>query len=103
MGSGEGLIGASCTLGAADLRDRVAAWSSLRERAASVRPIDGGVALTLPADVSTADVAELVARESVCCPFYAFTLRVNGPQRELQISAGVGYEEAVEALLGEQR
>jgi hypothetical protein len=96
----DGLLGASCTLGAADISARIAEWASLRERASSVRPIDGGLALTLPAEVPISDVADLATRESECCSFYAFTLRIEGPRRELLISAGAGRQAAVEALLG---
>jgi hypothetical protein len=64
------------------------------------RPIDGGLALALPAEMPIAAVADLAARESECCSFYAFTLRIEGAQRELLISAGGGREAAVEALLG---
>jgi hypothetical protein len=73
----------------------------VHKRSSSTRPIPGGLALTLPPDVPTADVAELVAREAECCPFYTFDLRVDGSHRELLISAGEGRAAAVEALLGQ--
>jgi hypothetical protein len=95
-----GVIGAACTLGAPDIPARIAEWTSLRERATAVRTIPGGMALALAADEPLADVADLLTRESACCAFYTFTLRVDGPERELQISAGEGRDAAVEALLG---
>jgi hypothetical protein len=95
-----GVIGASCTLDATDIPARIAEWAALRERAVAVRRIPGGMTVALRADESLADVIDLVARESACCAFYAFTFRVEGASRELQISAGEGREAAVEALLG---
>jgi hypothetical protein len=45
-------------------------------------------------------VADLISRESECCPFYTFTLQVDGASRRLEISAGPGGELAVRGLLG---
>jgi hypothetical protein len=94
------LIGAACTLSEEDLRKRVAEWRALRERATAVEDLDGGVALTLAADEPIVPVADLVAREAECCPFYTFDLRIDGPARQLDITAGTGGEPAVRALLG---
>jgi hypothetical protein len=95
-----GVIGASCTLDAADIPARIAEWAALRERAVAVRRIPGGMTLALGADESLPEVMHLVARESACCAFYTFTLRVEGTSRELHINAGEGRDAAVEALLG---
>ncbi|MGH2402265.1 MAG: hypothetical protein ACRDE6_06100 [Candidatus Limnocylindria bacterium] len=94
------LFGAACTLSEQDLRKRVAEWRALRDRATSVEDLDGGVGLTLAADEPIVGVADLVARESDCCPFYTFDLRVDGPGRRLEVTAGQGGEPAVRALLG---
>jgi hypothetical protein len=94
------LIGAACNLSEEDLRRRVAEWRELAGRATAVSPINGGVVLALAADEPIPAVAELVARESECCPFYAFTLRVDGAERRLEIMAGPGGEPAVQGLLG---
>ena len=55
--------------------------------------------LVLSADEPLEAVAGLVARESECCGFYRFSLHVAGGTRELEIDAGPGGTEAVEALL----
>lgn len=94
------MIGAACTLSEEDLRRRVAEWHALRARTVSVAPIEGGVSLELAADEPLGAVADLAARESECCPFYAFALRVEGTARRLEVSAGPGGEPAVEGLLG---
>jgi hypothetical protein len=97
--SSDRMIGAACSLGADELRQRLTDWRGLRERA-TADPIPGGVRLMLPPDEPIADVAALVSLESACCAFYRFTLRVEGGERQLEISAGPGAEPAVHALLG---
>jgi hypothetical protein len=92
-------IGASCSLTGADIRERLAEWGALRARARSVERIPGGARLTFAPDEPMAPVADLVARESECCPFYRFDLHVIGPVRFLEIDAGPGGDAAVEALL----
>jgi MerR family copper efflux transcriptional regulator len=94
------MIGASCNLSEEDLRRRVAEWSQLRGRALEVTPITGGVKLTLAVQEPIDSVADLISREADCCPFYGFTLRIDGPTRDLAITAGPGGDPAVHALLG---
>ena len=79
---------------------RLREWTALRERSTGLRDVAGGVALSLdPAEPLDA-IANLAARESECCPFYTFDLRVKGPVRELHLTAAEGREVAVRALLG---
>jgi hypothetical protein len=94
------LIGASCTLDAAEMPARLREWVALRDRSTGIRPIIGGVAISLDASEPLDQVADLLARESECCAFYTFLLRIDGPTRELEITAGAGREIAVRALLG---
>ena len=98
--SADRLMGAACTLDAAEMPARLCEWAELRDRSMATRPINGGVTLSLAATEPIGLVAELVARESECCAFYTFLLRVDGPTRELEISAGDGREVAVQVLLG---
>ncbi len=93
------LIGAACTLDAPQLRERLREWRALRDAAGAIEPIVGGARLVLSADEPMGAVADLVARESECCSFYTFTLRIDGPTRQLEISAGPGGEAAVRGLL----
>lgn len=97
---GERLIGAACTLGQMEMRARLHEWSALRDRAKEIRQVTDGRTLILADDEPMAAVADLAARESACCAFYTFTLRLDGPTRELQITAGPGQEPAIEVLLG---
>lgn len=96
----ERMIGAACNLSEEDLRKRVAEWSELRARSTAVTSIAGGVVVELAADEPIPAVADLVAREADCCPFYTFSIRVDGLTRQLEITAGPTGEPAVEALLG---
>jgi hypothetical protein len=100
VSSGDRLVGATCTLEASEMPARLREWAELRDRSTAIRPIDGGVALSLSAAEPIGALAELVARESECCAFYTFLLRVDGPTRELEITAGDGREVAVQLLLG---
>jgi hypothetical protein len=96
----ERLLGAACNLSEEDLRRRIAEWRELLRRATTVTPTSAGVTLELAADEPIPAVADLVAREAECCPFYAFTLHVDGPDRRLEVTAGPGGGPAVQALLG---
>jgi DNA-binding transcriptional MerR regulator len=96
----ERLVGAACTLNGDQLRERLAEWRGLRDRAARIEPHPGGARLTLDPGEPVTPIADLVARESECCAFYTFTLRIDGPTRELDVTAGAGGEPAVQALLG---
>lgn len=96
----ERLIGAACTLNSDEMRGRLAEWRGLRDRATAIEPLPGGARLAFDAAEPVAPIADLVARESECCSFYTFTLRVDGPMRHLDISAGAGGEVAVRALVG---
>ena len=96
----ERLLGAACSLNSAEMRERLTEWRGLRDRASAIETIGGGARLTFDTAGPMAPIADLVARESECCAFYTFTLRIDGPSRQLEVSAGVGGESAVRALIG---
>ncbi len=99
----ERLIGAACSLNSDEMRERLAEWRGLRDRATSIEPLAGGARLGFDATEPIGPIADLVSRESECCSFYTFTLRIDGPTRQLDISAGAGGEPAVRALVGLER
>lgn len=96
----ERMVGASCRYGAEDVRKRLREWSALKTAASDIT--DGGdeVSMALPPDLPMTGVVDLLERESDCCPFYTFDLRIDGPVRRLTISAGEGGGPAARALLG---
>lgn len=96
----EGLLGAACALNSDEMRERLAEWRDVRDRATSIEPLPGGARLTFGTAESVGPIADLVSRESECCSFYAFNLRIDGSTRHLDISAGTGGEPAVRALVG---
>lgn len=96
----ERMLGAACTLDTAGLKQRLADWRALRDRAKHTESIAGGTRLTFDANEPLEPIARLAALESECCAFYTFYLRVDGPVRQLDISAGKGGEPAVAGLLG---
>lgn len=96
----ERLIGAHCSFNDEEMRARLAEWRGLRDRAISIEPLPGGVRLAFDAAEPVAPITDLASREAECCAFYAFTLRIDGQIRQLDVSAGPGGEPAVQALLG---
>ena len=94
------LLGAACTLNSGEMRERLAEWGALRDRATAIEPLSGGARLAFGATEPVAPIADLVSRESECCSFYTFTLRIDGPTRHLDVTTGAGGEPAVRALLG---
>src|SRR5918992_210486 len=94
------LVGAACNLSAADLRERLAAWRALRDEAVAIDAADDAMRLRFGAEQPMTEVARLVGLESACCPFYRFTIRVEGAHRSLEVDAGPGRLPAVRALLG---
>ena len=96
----ERMVGAACSLNNAEMRERLTEWRGLRDRASAIEAIEGGARLTFDTTEPMAPIADLVTRESECCAFYTFTLRIDGPIRQLELNAGVGGEPAVRALIG---
>lgn len=96
-------IGAACTLTGDEVRERLAAWRALRDRATSIEDLPDGARLAFEEAEPVAQIADLASRESRCCAFYRFDLRVDGPMRQLDVTAGPGGAPAVRALLGLDR
>jgi hypothetical protein len=92
-------LGASCTLGEAELRERVRQWRALRARS-QVAPTPSGAKLVLGPDEDLGAVVDLAAAETQCCPFYSFSLTITGAERALVIDAGPEGASVVGALLG---
>lgn len=96
----DALAGAGCSLEAPDLRERVAAWRALRDRATRVTPREDGALLRFDRDMAVTEIERLVALESACCPFYEFSVESDRMGTSLLVEAGPGNGAAVQALLG---
>ena len=77
----------ACSLGASELSGRVEDWQALLVHVRGRVPVDGGVRLEFGEEASVADVARLVAAEQSCCPFFAFTITVDGRGLALEVRA----------------
>ena len=68
--------------------------------AIDAEPIDGGFAIRYPADAgSIASLAEFIALERLCCPFFDFELALAAGAEviELRLTGGPGVQEFLEA------
>ena len=90
----------ACTLAADAQADRGAEWTRVLARA-STRALTGERAeLTFPRDPTLAsELADPVAREVDCCPFFTFTLTVSRDAIVLGVSAPDEAKELVTAFL----
>ncbi len=99
-GADDRMVGACCTLDAANLHERLADWRAMRDRATSIEESASAVKLMLSSEVRMEEVARLVELESACCAFYRFTMEMDGEARSLTVDAGPNGSPAVRALLG---
>jgi hypothetical protein len=82
----------ACTLEAAELGDRLRAWSEVLPRASTRRTEDGRVVATYPKDAELLSrLRELIAAEANCCSFLDFRLeeRPDAIVVELRLPDGV--------------
>ncbi|MFC8005506.1 MerR family transcriptional regulator [Streptomyces olivaceus] len=75
----------ACSLDGSGMGERVEQWRQLTADA-ECEPVEGGARLTLAAERMTA-VAELVAAEAACCPFFDFRLHLAPPVLCLEVRA----------------
>jgi DNA-binding transcriptional MerR regulator len=92
----------ACSLGAADVPDRVADWQALLALATGRESLpDGGVSLTFAGDADLATrVARLAAAEQQCCSFFTFTLHLTAGETRLDVEAPADAADVVAALFG---
>lgn len=92
----------ACTLTQEDRGDRVKEWQELVAAATARRETaEGAVVLTFPPGPEVAArVADLAAREKVCCSFYDFKLHITGAAVELEVSAPEEARPLVDELIG---
>jgi hypothetical protein len=69
-----------------------------------IQELSNGYAFKLPGEVLTLmHVAEFIALERLCCPFFGFTLTVEpeGGEMWLQLTGGEGIKPFIRAEIGE--
>ena len=89
----------ACSLGAADHRQRLAAFGALARAALLARePIARGARLTFAASARER-VEALVAAEAECCPFLALDLRAGGDRLVLDVTGPAEAAPIIEELL----
>jgi hypothetical protein len=90
----------ACTLSASDQIVRAEEWRQLKQKAITREATDDGARLTFaPETVTATEIADLVAREATCCPFFAFTLEITAHRLVLTIGAPEDSVEVVAALV----
>jgi hypothetical protein len=90
----------ACTLNASDQNVRADEWRQLKARATTREVTDDGARLSFaPGTIRATELADLVARELTCCPFFTFTLEVTAQQIALTIGAPDDTVDVVAALV----
>jgi len=90
----------ACTLDGWAIEQRLGDWSVLLDFVTAREAIDGGVRLTLGADVPLDEVARLAAAEQDCCRFFAFAITVDGRGTALEVRAPMDAADLVASLFG---
>lgn len=90
----------ACTLGADDIRGRIAEWQAVLSHAAGRSAIDGGVRVAFGADPPLAEIARLVDAEHDCCRFFSFAITIDGRGVGLEVRAPDGADELVASVFG---
>jgi hypothetical protein len=89
---GSGTI--ECSLDAAAMADRGAAWRAITGRAHAIEQTPTGVSARFATDATlAAEIASLVTEEASCCPFLSLQLTIDGAEMELRIDAPAGAED----------
>ncbi|MBL1082252.1 heavy metal-responsive transcriptional regulator [Streptomyces actinomycinicus] len=78
----------ACTLGGAELGERIAQWQQLAGKAVGREEIPDGVRLIFPASARLAgELAALAAAEQGCCAFFDFALHLTPSALQLEARA----------------
>jgi hypothetical protein len=90
----------ACSLPVADQPGRVGEWDTLFQKAVrEIETVPGGVRFELDRSrAKVAAVADLADRESQCCAFFTFGVRVASDALALSVDADPEHAEVVQAL-----
>jgi DNA-binding transcriptional MerR regulator len=91
----------ACTLGSAEMGDRLQQWNGVLASATGRRPLpSGGLRIELGA-VDIADLVRLVEAEQACCGFFQFAITVDQRGVALEVGAPLGAQDLVTGLFGD--
>ncbi len=91
-----------CTLPASEMNDRMDDWQALLAHVTErERTPDGGLRLSLDADVQLGELARLAAAEQGCCTFFAFVVTFDDRGIAFEVRAPDDAADIVTAVFGE--
>src|SRR5690606_26553250 len=90
----------ACTLAPDRMDERIAAWQAVTATAEAREAIDRGVRTRLPRDTDLVTLAQLIADEQACCPFFTFSLTVTADAVYPDALAPDDARPLVDAILG---
>lgn len=98
--SADGEVPIACSLGTADVGQRVDDWSEVLRGVVRREPMAGGVRLVFDGVGRLTAVSELAAAEHECCPFFSFTVTVDGRGLGLEVRAPADGQDILTAVFG---
>jgi MerR family transcriptional regulator, copper efflux regulator len=91
----------ACTLGAGEMRHRLAEWDRLLGQAVRRLALpSGGVRVEFDRTVDVGELARLVVAEQACCAFFRFAVTVDGRGVALEVDAPADALDLVVELFG---
>lgn len=91
----------ACTLGADDVRTRLAEWAAVLDTVTHRTPIAGGLRLAFSPAVDTPELARLATAERGCCAFYRFALTFDERGTALEVTAPEDAAVVLASLFGD--
>ena len=88
-----------CSLDAVDVQARIDDWRAV-SIGATREPITGGVRLLFGPGAPLGEISRLAVAEHACCPFFAFTITVDGRGVALEVTAPADGRSVLDAVFG---
>lgn len=89
-----------CTLGGADMPERISDWRAILTTVAVREPLDGGVRMIFEPNASISEIARLAAAENECCTFFSFAITIDHRGMALEVTAPPDGAEVLTAAFG---
>lgn len=88
-----------CTLDAAAMPERLAAWRALAAHVVERVDVGDGFRMRFAAGVTAGEVADLAAKEQRCCSFMRFSVGIADGETTLTVTAPPEARELIDALV----